>query len=77
MVDGEKTIHSQERRVGERRVMFSGRAALGFELIAEIADVAADEIKRQGRCVYLNVPQSAIEGIEERRGRSTSLAAPM
>ncbi len=61
MIDGEEAIHLQQASIGQRRTMFVGRAALGFELIAEIADVSTGELKRQWRSVDLNILQRTIQ----------------
>ena len=41
--------------------MFGGRAALAFELVSEIADVAAGEGEGQGRSIKCDVAEVAIE----------------
>ena len=75
MIDCKKTIHAQQACIGERRLVFPGRAAFGFQLVSEITDVTAGELERRGESTWMFL---RARSRESRKGAgSVSLPVPI
>ena len=75
MVEGDDPVAQQERGVGQRRGLRDAVAALGLELVAEVAREPADEVERQlgrvgAQAVRARGGSSRRRSRRARRGRS-------
>ncbi len=68
MVEGDDPVAQQERGVGERRGLRDAVAALGLELVAEVAREPADEVERQLGRVGAQAVQLAAAVVEDALG---------
>ncbi len=77
MIEGEQAVGEEERGVRQRGVVRALAAAVGLELVAEVADEAAVEVERQPRIGQAQAAHLALEVVEERAGHGFRLPPPL
>ena len=65
VVEGDQPVAEHERGIGQRRAVRELAAALGLELVAEVAGVAAGEVERQLRGVGAQARELALAVVED------------
>ena len=66
VIDDDEPVGEQQERVGQLGLVGGGRAAVGLQLVAEIADEAAVEVERQLGALGVQARELAAEVVQQR-----------